>query len=641
MVKVEVTLPDGSKMTIEKGQTVLDVAENISSGLANAALAGKVDGKLVDVTYPIEHDCKVEIITPRSEESFHILNHSAAHIMASAVVELFPNAKPTIGPAVEEGFYYDFVVDKPFSQEDLEKVESKMLEIIEEDTPFLREEVPIKEAIQYYKEEEKNNFKVEILEEMDDVENVSFYSHRNGKFKDLCRGPHVPSTKKIKAVKLLNASSAFWRGDANRESLQRVYGIAFADKKKLKKHLQMLEEAKRRDHRVLGPQLDLFDTADEWGPGMPLIYPKGTIVLEVMKEFWKKEHKKAGYKIVQTPHVFKEIVWKTSGHIDYYLENMYPVDARGERWYVKPMNCPGHMMIYNRKAYSYKELPERIAEMGTVYRYELSGVLHGLFRIRGFTQDDSHIFMLPEQLEDEIVNIIKMVNHFYKVFGFEEWEFFISTRPEKSIGTEEGWEHATKALMNAIERLGINYKIKEGDGAFYGPKIDVDVKDVIGRRWQLATIQVDFNLPERFDINYIGEDGQKHRPIVIHRVIYGALERFFAILVEHYVGKLPVWLSPVQVVVIPITDEHVEYAKNVVEQLLNAGIRAEADLSGERMEYKIRQATMHKIPYIINVGAKEVEAQTIAVRDRTNKVKFGVKVDDFISNVLEQIKNYK
>ncbi len=640
MSKIVVTLPDNSKLNIEKGQTVLNVAELISPSLAKAAIAGKVDGELVDLSYVITKNSKVEIITTRSDEAFHILNHSAAHILASAVVELFPDAKPTIGPAVEEGFYYDFAVKKPFSQEDLEKIEQKMIEIIEEDSPFIREEVNKNEAIEYYSKKQKNKFKVEILEDMEETEKVSFYIHANGKFKDLCRGPHVPSTKYVRAVKLLNVSSAFWRGDSSRESLQRIYGIAFFDKKKLKKHLQMLEEAKKRDHRILGPQLDLFDTADEWGPGMPLIYPKGAQVLEVMKAFWKKEHVKAGYKLVQTPHLFKEKVWQTSGHINYYLENMYPVDARGERWYVKPMNCPGHMMIFNRKSYSYRELPERLAEMGTVYRYEMSGVLHGLFRVRGFTQDDSHIFMLPEQLEDEIVSIIRMVNHFYTVFGFDEWEFFISTRPKKSIGTDEGWEHATKALMNAVSREGINYKIKEGDGAFYGPKIDVAVKDAIGRKWQLATIQVDFNLPERFDINYVGEDGQKHRPLVIHRVIYGALERFLAILVEHYAGKLPIWLSPVQVMIIPITDDFSEYAKKVAETLVNAGLRAETDLSGERMEYKIRQATIQKIPYIINVGAKEVQNNTIAVRDRTNKVKFGVKVEDFVNMIKKQIAEY-
>ncbi|MHA2358397.1 MAG: threonine--tRNA ligase, partial [Candidatus Heimdallarchaeaceae archaeon] len=361
----------------------------------------------------------------------------------------------------------------------------------------------------------------------------------------------------------------------------------------------------------------------------------------VMRDFWNKEHEKAGYVIVQTPHVYKENVWQTSGHTEYYIENMFPIDLKGEKWYVKPMNCPGHMMIFNRKTYSYKELPVRIGEMGTVYRHELSGVLHGLFRIRSITQDDAHLFMLQDQLEDEIVELIQMVNHFYKTFGFIDWEFFISTKPKEAIGTAEGWEHATKALTNALKRLDLPYKIKAGEGVFYGPKIDVDVKDALGRKWQLATIQVDFNLPERFDINYIGEDGQKHRPFVIHRTIYGATERFLAILVEHYAGKLPVWLSPVQVTVIPITDDHIEYAEEVVFNLTKEGIRAQADLSGERMEYKIRHATMQKIPYIINVGDKEVEAKTVAVRSRGNKVEFGVKIDDFISRIQVQVNKYE
>ncbi len=641
MSMVEVTLPDGSKIEIKKGKTVLDVAENIGPGLAKAAIAGRLNDDFVDLTCKIVDNCNLEIITLKSDDAFHILNHSAAHIMASAVVKIFPNARPTIGPAVDEGFYYDFAIDEPFSQEDLENIESQMKEFIEADTPFVREDISIKEAIEYYKLTEDNKFKVEILEEIDDSNSISFYSHNNGDFKDLCRGPHVPSTKRVTTVKLLSVSSAFWRGDAKRESLQRIYGIAFPTEKDLKKHLRMLEEAKKRDHRILGPQLDLFDTADEWGPGMPLIFPKGRVILETMRNFWEKEHKKAGYEIVQTPHIFKEIVWQTSGHTEYFIENMFPVDLRGELWYVKPMNCPGHMMIYNRRAYSYKELPVRIGEMGTVYRYELSGVLHGLFRIRSFTQDDAHIFMLPSQLEDEIVNVINMVNHFYKTFGFKEWEYFISTKPAKAIGTEEGWEHATNALINAMKRVDIPFKIKKGDGAFYGPKIDVDVKDAIGRKWQLSTIQVDFNLPERFDINYLGEDSQKHRPYVIHRVIYGATERFLAILVEHYEGKMPVWLSPIQVVVIPITDNHVNYAKKVVEEFSKAEIRAEADTSGERMEYKIRQATLNKIPYILNVGDKELESKTIAVRSRGNKVEFGVNIPDFINKILKEIENYQ
>ncbi|MCE7749604.1 MAG: threonine--tRNA ligase [Candidatus Heimdallarchaeota archaeon] len=638
---VNIELPDGSILEISKGRTVLDVAKQIGPRLAEAALAGKVDGNLVDLQYAIYSDVKLEILTEKSEESLHVLNHSAAHVMAGAVVDLFPNAKPTIGPSIDPvGFYYDFFVENPFTQEDIDKIQKRVEEVIQENSEFDREEMSLADAINYYEKVDKNKFKVEILKETE-ADNVSFYSHGEGNFKDLCRGPHVPYTGKIKAIKILSASSAFWRADANKESLQRVYGVAFSTEKKLKKHLTMLEEAKKRDHRIIGPQLDLFDTADEWGPGMPLIYPKGAIILDVMKDFWKKEHRKAGYEIVQTPHVFKENVWQTSGHIEYFMENMFPVDLKGEQWYIKPMNCPGHMMIYNRKAYSYRELPVRIGEMGTVYRYELSGTLHGLFRIRGFTQDDAHIFMLPDQLEDEIVKVIEIVEHFYKTFGFQEWEYFISTKPDKAIGTDEGWEHATKALMKALERANLTYKIKEGEGVFYGPKIDVDVKDAIGRRWQLATIQVDFNLPDRFNINYLGEDSQKHKPYVIHRVIYGAIERFFAILVENYAGKMPIWLSPVQVIVIPITDQHIDYAKQVVEDLLKADIRAEADLSGERMEYKIRQATLHKIPFILNVGDKEIEDKTIAVRSRGNKVEFGVKISEFIKKVRKLIEAYE
>jgi len=638
---VNIELPDGSILEISKEKTVLDVAKQIGPRLAEAALAGKVDGNLVDLHYAINSDVKLEILTEKSEESLHILNHSAAHVMAGAVVDLFPNAKPTIGPSIDPvGFYYDFFVEDPFTQEDIDKIQKRVEEVIQENSEFDREEMSLANAIKYYEEVDTNKFKIEILKETE-TDNVSFYSHGEGNFKDLCRGPHVPYTGKIKAIKILSASSAFWRADANRESLQRVYGVAFSTEKQLKKHLNMLEEAKKRDHRVIGPQLDLFDTADEWGPGMPLIYPKGAIILDVLKDFWKKEHRKAGYELVQTPHVFKETVWQTSGHIEYFVENMFPVNLKGEQWYIKPMNCPGHMMIYNRKAYSYRELPVRLGELGTVYRYELSGTLHGLFRIRGFTQDDAHVFMLPDQLEDEINRVIEIVEHFYKTFGFQDWEYFISTKPDKAIGTDEGWDHATKALMNAMERANKPYSVKEGEGAFYGPKIDVDVKDAIGRKWQLATIQVDFNLPDRFNINYLGEDGRKHKPYVIHHVIYGATERFLAILVENYAGKMPIWLSPVQVIVIPITDQHVDYAKQVVEDLLKDDIRVEADLSGERMEYKIRQATLNKIPFILNVGDKEVEAKTIAVRSRGNKVEFGVKIPEFIEKVRKLIENYE
>ncbi|MHA1685320.1 MAG: threonine--tRNA ligase [Candidatus Heimdallarchaeaceae archaeon] len=637
---VKVRLPDNSIIEVKKGATVAEVAEQISVGLAKNAIFAKVNEKPVDLSYKIEEDCTLELVTKRSEEALHVLNHSAAHIMAEAVVMLFPDAKPTIGPSLDPvGFYYDFYVSEPFSQEDIGKIEAKMKEIIDADTPFVREELPKEKAIDYYTKD-GNKFKVEILEELED-ETVSFYSHDNGRFKDLCRGPHIPSTGKVKAVKLLNVASAFWRGDSKRESLQRVYGVAFFSKQELKKHLQMLEEAKKRDHRVLGPQLDLFNTAEQFGPGMPLYYPKGAVLWDIIEQFWRKEHRKAGYNLVRTPHLFKEEVWRISGHVDYFIDNMFSAKGAEEKYFVKPMNCPGHMMIYNRKSHSYRELPVRLAEFGTVYRNELSGVLHGFLRLRGFTQDDSHIFMLPSQLEDEIVNVLTMVDHFYKTFGFESWEFSISTKPDKAIGSDEIWEHATNALTNALKRLNKPFKVKEKEGAFYGPKIDVDVRDALGRAWQCATIQVDFNLPERFDLTYIGEDGQKHRPVVVHRVILGAVDRFIAVLIEHYAGKLPVWLSPIQAVIIPITDRNVEYAKEVASKLQEAGIRAEADLSGERMEYKIRQAQLQKIPYMISVGDKEIAQHTIAVRTRDGKVQFGVKIEDFIQEVLNKVKNYQ
>ncbi len=638
---IDVELPDGNIIKVEKGKSILNLAEQIGPRLAQSALVGKVDGKLVDLNFPIEQNCKAEIITDKSEEALEVLNHSGAHILADAVVSLFPDAKPTIGPSIEPvGFYYDFYVSQPFSEKDLERIEQKMQEIIKEDSAFTREYKPRHEAIQYYKDVDKNKFKVELLNEFED-EDVSFYSHRQGNFKDLCRGPHISSTSRIKAIKITSVSSAFWRGDAERESLQRIYGVAFTSKKALKEHLTMLEEAKKRDHRKLGPQLDLFDTAGEWGPGMPIFYPKGSVLWDILENFWREQHKINGYQIVRTPQLFRESVWKTSGHVEYFLENMFPVEFEGEKWFVKPMNCPGHMMIYNRRSYSYKELPLRLAEYGTVYRYEKSGVLHGLLRVRGFTQDDAHLFMLPEQLEEEIMAVLKMVDHFYTTFGFNDWIFNVSTKPEKAIGTEEGWNHATTSLMNALNRLGKPYKIKKGEGAFYGPKIDIDVKDAIGRKWQLATVQVDFNLPDRFDINYIGADGQKHRPFVIHRVIYGAVDRFLAILIEHYGGKLPIWLSPVQAIIIPITDRNVDFCVEIRNILEQEGLRPEADLGNDRMEYKIRQAQLKKIPYMISIGDKEVESRTLAVRTRDGKVEYDVKVEDFVKMVKEQVSNFE
>ena len=636
-----IDLPDNKRIEVEKGKSVIEIAKMISPRLANAAVVGKINERLVDLNHKIEEDSSLEILTPESDEALRVLNHSAAHIMASSVIELFPNAKPTIGPAIDPvGFYYDFHFEKSFSEDDILQVEEKIQELIRKDIPFIRSEINKSEGIKYYKIQQKNKFKVEILNDVE--ENlVSFYSLGKNGFKDLCRGPHISSTGKVKAMKLLSVSSVYWRGNSESESLQRIYGVAFFNKKGLKDHLQVLKEAKERDHRILGSKLDLFGTAEEFGPGMPIYYPKGTILWDILEDFWKKQHKKAGYSIVKTPHIFRENVWKTSGHIEYYKENMFPLDVKGEKWYVKPMNCPGHMMIYNRKIYSYKELPLRFAEYGTVHRYEMSGTLHGLFRVRGFTQDDAHIFMLPEQLVDEIIDVIDMVEFFYRTFGFKEWVYHISTKPIKAIGDDQIWNHATNSLIEALKKRDIKYKIKKGEGAFYGPKIDVDVKDAIGRMWQLATIQVDFNLPKRFDITYIGEDGQKHRPVMIHRVIYGAVDRFIAILIEHHAGKLPVWLSPVQVIIIPITDRNIEYALKTHNKMLKAGIRSDVDLSPKRMEAKVREAQLQKIPYTISVGDKELEAETVAVRDREGKVEFGVKIKDFVSKIEEKVKCYQ
>lgn len=636
-----IDLPNNKRIKVEKGKKVFEIAKIVNQGLADAAIVGKINERIVDLNYKIEENCFLQILTSNSDDALRVLNHSAAHIMASSVIELFPNAKPTIGPVIDPiGFYYDFYIEKSFAEDDLIQIEKKIQELIRKDIPFIRTEISKSKAVEYYEKHEKNRFKVEILNEMEE-KLVSFYYLGINGFTDLCKGPHISSTGKVKAVKLISVSSVYWRGDAERESLQRIYGVAFFNKKDLKNHLRMLKEAIKRDHRILGSKLDLFGTAEEFGPGMPIYYPKGTILWDILENFWRKQHKKAGYSIVKTPHIYRENVWITSGHIQYYKENMYPVDIKGEKWYVKPMNCPGHMMIYNRKTYSYKELPLRLAEYGTVYRYEMSGALHGLFRVRGFTQDDAHIFMLPEQLVDEIINVIDMVEFFYKTFGFKKWVYHISTKPIKAIGDDLIWNHATNSLIEALEKRDIKYKIKKGEGAFYGPKIDVDLKDAIGRMWQLATIQVDFNIPKRFNITYIGEDGQKHRPVMIHRVIYGAVDRFIAILIEHYAGKLPIWLSPVQVIIIPITDRNIEYAIEVNNKMLKANIRSDVDLSPKRMEAKVRAAQLKRIPYMISVGDNEIEAETIAVRNRDRKVEFGVKLNDFISNLQEKVKFYQ
>ncbi|MFH1431953.1 MAG: threonine--tRNA ligase [archaeon] len=636
MSEITVTLPDGNKMKIKKGSTVHDVAKKIGEGLARAALAGKLDTIPVDLATRIEKDAKIEIITPKSKEALEILRHSAAHVLAEAVIELYPDAKPTIGPAIENGFYYDFHVKKPFTPEDLEKIEKRMADIIKKDNRFERTEMERKQAIDYYKKQQ-NKFKQEIIDDHKEDKVISFY--KSGNFHDLCRGPHIPSTSKIGAIKLTKISSAYWRGSDLRESLQRIYGVAFFTKKELEAHLKLLEEAEKRDHRKLGKQLDLFSVHDE-APGFPFFHPKGTIIWSEIEKFWRELHTKRGYVLIKTPLILNKKLWLQSGHWDHYKDNMYFTKIDGEDYAVKPMNCPGGMLLYKEKSHSYKEFPMRVAELGTVHRHELSGVLTGLFRVRCFTQDDAHIFMMPSQIKEEVLGVIDLVDYLYKIFGFE-YHIELSTKPQKAMGSDEIWETATNALKDALESKSIPYKINEGDGAFYGPKIDFHLTDCIGRTWQCGTVQLDFLMPERFDLTYVGEDNEKHRPVMLHRVVLGSFERFIGILIEHYAGAFPLWLSPIQLKVIPVADRHRDYAEKVKEKLLDSGFRVESDYRQEKVEHKIRDAQLEKINYMLVVGDKEIEKGTITSRTREGIVTFNIKLDEFIKSLDKEIESKK
>ncbi len=570
-------------------------------------------------------------ITFDSPEGKEIYRHSASHIMAQAVKDLFPAAKATIGPAIEDGFYYDFDFERGFTPEDLEKIEGRMSEIIKANKPFVRKEMSRADAVKLFTEMGEP-YKVEIINELE-ADTVSLYDQ--GGFIDLCRGPHVPSTGYIKAFRLLSSAGAYWRGDEHNRMLQRIYGTAWADKSQLKAYLDRLEEIKRRDHRKLGKDLELFSYEEETGPGLILWHPKGAVVRRVIEDFWKAEHVKSGYELVYTPHMAKLDLWKKSGHWDFYRESMYsPMEVEGQEYEIKPMNCPFHIAIYKSKMRSYRELPIRWAELGTVYRFERSGTLHGLMRVRGFTQDDAHIFCTPAQIEDEIFKVLDFTLFVLKTFGFSDYDIYLSTQPEKSVGAQENWDRATEALKSALEKKGLNYSIDPGEGVFYGPKIDIKIKDVLGRSWQCTTVQVDFNLPERFGVEYIGEDGVAHQPIMIHRALMGSLERFFGVLIEHYAGAFPVWLSPVQAVVCTITDRQEAYAKQAVDELKAAGIRAEADIRNEKIGFKIREATLRKIPYILVVGDKESEAGTLAVRLRDGKDLGPMTRADFMERIL-------
>jgi threonyl-tRNA synthetase len=585
----------------------------------------------VDLTRPVEQDAVLEPVAADSPEGLEILRHSTSHVMAQAVLSLFPEAKVAIGPAIENGFYYDFDVPQPFSPDDLAKIEARMQEIIQAKVPFERQEVPREEAIELFRQKGEK-YKVELLEELEEP-TISIY--RQGDFVDLCRGPHIPHTGYIKACKLLSVAGAYWRGDERNPMLQRIYGTAFADTKALKKYLQFLEEAQKRDHRKLGRELDLFSFSDEVGAGMVIYHPKGALLRHILETFEKREHLRRGYQIVMGPTLLKTELWKRSGHFDNYRENMYFTEIDGQSYGIKPMNCLSHMIIYKSKVRSYRDLPLRFFELGTVHRHEKSGVLHGLLRVRQFTQDDAHILCTPEQLHSEIQGIVDFVIEVMGLFGFD-YEMEISTRPEKSIGTDEDWERATRALMDALQDKGIPYHICEGEGAFYGPKIDVKLKDALERKWQCATIQCDFTLPERFDLTYVGPDGNRHRPVMLHRVILGAIERFMGVLIEHYAGAFPTWLAPVQAVVVTVTDSQLDFARRVYGQLRDAGVRAEIDERNEKLGFKIREAQLQKVPYMLVVGDKEVEAGGVRPRRRDGTQLDLMPVEEFVQLVEKE-----
>ena len=636
MSEIRLRLPDGNEKRLPAGITGQGIAETIGPRLAKDALAIKLDGRLQDLNLPVEQDASIAILTFDSPEGREVYWHSTSHLMAHAVKQLFPQAKLAIGPAIEEGFYYDFDLERPFTPEDLVTIEKKMAELAKAATPITRKNISKADALAFFNNRGEA-YKAELISELPD-EAISIYEQDD--FADLCRGPHVSSTAKIKAFKLLSIAGAYWRGSEKNKMLQRIYGISFPAKEKLDEYIARLEEIKRRDHRKLGKDLDLFSISEESGGGLVLWHPRGALIRKTIEDFWRDEHQKNGYDFVFSPHVGKASLWETSGHLDFYRENMYSsMDVEGQEYFVKPMNCPFHIMIYKNKLRSYRELPLRFAELGTVYRFERSGVLHGLLRVRGFTQDDAHIFVAPEEMESEVVQVIGFVVKMLKTFGFDEFKAYIATQPEKSVGDDSMWEKATQALKVAADKANLGYELDEGGGAFYGPKIDIKIKDALGRLWQCSTVQFDFNLPERFDMNFIGIDNQAHRPYVVHRALLGSLERFFGMLIEHYAGAFPVWLAPVQVKVLSITDRQLDYAKGVRDKLLAAGIRAEIDTRSEKIGFKIREAAMDKVPYILVVGDKEVQQNAVAVRERGGKDLGVMQLDELMSGISDLIKN--
>nr|WP_053956160.1 threonine--tRNA ligase [Inediibacterium massiliense] len=634
MELVKIQLKDGSVKEVNKGVSVLDIAKEISGRLAKEAVAGEVNNKVVDLSYEIHEDVELNILKFEDEKGKDVFRHTSSHMMAQAVKRLFPNTKLAIGPAIENGFYYDFDSEHRFTEDDFEKIEKEMKKIASENLNLERFELPREEAMKYM-EGKGEEYKVELIKDLPEDAIISFY--KQGDFVDLCAGPHLLSTKSVKAVKILSVAGAYWRGDENKPMLQRIYATSFPKQKELEEYIHRLEEAKKRDHRKLGKELDLFSLQEE-GPGFPFFHAKGMVIRNTLEDFWRREHIKRGYDEVKTPIILNEQLWHTSGHWDHYKENMYFTQIDGMDYAVKPMNCPGGMLIYKTKMHSYRDFPMRVAELGLVHRHELSGALHGLMRVRNFTQDDAHIYMLPEQIKDEIKGVIDFTDYLYSIFGFK-YHIELSTRPEDSMGSDEEWEMATNALREALEEKGISYKLNEGDGAFYGPKIDFHLEDCIGRTWQCGTIQLDFQMPQRFDLTYIGKDGEKHRPIMLHRTIFGSIERFIGILIENFAGKFPTWIAPVQVKILPIADKYMEYAQKVADGLKQKEIRIELDDRNEKIGYKIREAQLQKIPYMIIVGEKEEAAGEISVRSRDHGELGNQKIEDFIQKVEEEIKN--
>lgn len=632
---MQITLKGGEVRSFENGLTAAEIAKQISGGLYRAACVCRIDGQVKDLRTVIDRDCALEILTFDSEEGKHAFWHTASHIMAQAVKRLYPQVKLTIGPSIENGFYYDFDCgDKPFSPDDLEKIEAEMKKIVKEGLVLERFELSSDEATRLMREKDEP-YKVELIaEHAEKGEAISFY--KQGEFTELCAGPHLMSVSPVKAFKLTQTTGAYWRADANNKMLCRVYGIAFPKASMLEEYLQMLEEAKKRDHRRLGKDLELFTLLEE-GPGFPFFLPKGMVLKNLLIDYWRQIHTKAGYQEIQTPIILSRSLWERSGHWDHYKQNMYTTEIDGEDYAIKPMNCPGGILVYKTKMHSYKDLPLRMGELGIVHRHELSGALHGLMRVRNFTQDDAHIFMTREQIKDEIKGVVQLIDSVYKTFGFE-YHIELSTQPEDSMGSKEDWDIATAALRDAVTELGYDYEVNEGDGAFYGPKLDFHLKDCLGRTWQCGTIQLDFQLPERFELEYTGADGEKHRPIMIHRVVFGSIERFIAILTEHFAGAFPMWLAPVQVKLLPIADRHLEYLEQVKEKLEAAGLRCEIDARSEKIGFKIRAAQLEKVPYMLIAGDKDVENATVSVRARKAGDEGATTVDAFIAKALEEVK---